>query len=95
MSSASIVTGATGGIGFEVACGLARAGRRVLVTGRSQAKGADALARLRAAVPRADAAFELLDVSSLASVTAFADRVKDPVECWSTMRGSWRRRSAR
>ncbi len=76
----SVVTGATGGLGFEVACGLARAGHRVLVTGRSEAKGADALARLRAAVPGADAAFELLDVASLASVAAFAERMPDPVD---------------
>ena len=80
MKPTSVVTGATGGLGFEVACGLARAGHRVLVTGRSEAKGTDALARLRAAVPGADAAFELLDVASLASVSAFAERMADPVD---------------
>ena len=74
LSPASVVTGATGGLGFETALGLARAGRRVVLTGRDPAKGAAALARLHEAVPGADARFELLDMASLASVAAFAER---------------------
>ncbi|GAC1345300.1 MAG: SDR family oxidoreductase [Acetobacteraceae bacterium] len=72
----SIITGATGGLGYATAEGLARAGHRVMLTGRSAGRGAEALTRLRAAVPGAEAWFEALDVASLASVEAFARRVE-------------------
>ena len=75
-----IVTGATGGLGYEVAAGLARAGHRVLVTGRSAAKGDAALGRLWREVPGAAAEFALLDVASLRSVAAFADGSAEPVD---------------
>lgn len=80
MLSASIVTGATGGIGYAVAEGLARAGRRVVLTGRDAGKGEAALARLRHAVPRAEAAFMLLDVGNLQAVAAFAAAWTGPVD---------------
>jgi len=70
----SVVTGATGGLGLAVAEALARAGHFVVVTGRDAAKGEAALARLRAAAPGAEARFELLDVASLGSAAAFAER---------------------
>jgi NAD(P)-dependent dehydrogenase (short-subunit alcohol dehydrogenase family) len=60
----AIVTG-TGGLGFEDALALARAGR-------SEAKGADAVRRIRTAVPSAQIRFEQLDLASLASVAAFS-----------------------
>lgn len=68
----ALVTGATGGIGFEVAEGLARAGRRVVLTGRSAAKGEAALARLKRDMPAAPVEFALLDMASLSAVEAFA-----------------------
>lgn len=68
----AIVTGATGGLGYATAEGLARAGRRVVLTGRNPQKGRAALDRLRRAVPAADADFQRLDVASLAAIEAFA-----------------------
>ncbi len=68
----AIVTGATGGLGYATAEGLARAGHRVVLTGRNPDKGRAALDQLRRALPAADAEFKLLDVSSLAAVDAFA-----------------------
>jgi len=68
----SVVTGATGGLGYAVAKGLAKAGHHVVVTGRSKEHGADALARLRAEAPGAELEFQLCDVSSLEAVAAFA-----------------------
>ncbi|NJR78739.1 SDR family oxidoreductase [Sphingomonas corticis] len=70
----AIVTG-TGGLGFEDAVALARAGASVVLAGRNGAKGAAALNRIRTMLPSADVRFEDLDLASLASVTAFAARI--------------------
>jgi NAD(P)-dependent dehydrogenase (short-subunit alcohol dehydrogenase family) len=70
----AIVTG-TGGLGYEDALALARAGASVVLAGRNADKGADAIRRIRAEAPAADIRFERLDLASLASVAAFADAV--------------------
>ena len=71
----AVVTGATGGLGYETAQALAGAGAEVILAGRNEAKGANALERLRAAHPDATVRFERLDLASLASVAAFADKL--------------------
>ncbi len=73
--SIAIVTGATGGLGFETALGLARAGHETVLAGRNAAKGEAALDRIRRAVPASQVRFEALDLASLASVHAFAARM--------------------
>jgi NAD(P)-dependent dehydrogenase (short-subunit alcohol dehydrogenase family) len=70
----ALVTG-TGGLGFETALALARAGARVIVAGRNSNKGEEAVRRLASWAPRAEVRFELLDLASLASVAACADRL--------------------
>jgi NAD(P)-dependent dehydrogenase (short-subunit alcohol dehydrogenase family) len=70
----AVVTG-TGGLGYETALALARAGASVIVAGRNPAKGAEAINNLRTAVPAASVRFEQLDLASLASVEAFASRL--------------------
>jgi NAD(P)-dependent dehydrogenase (short-subunit alcohol dehydrogenase family) len=72
----AIVTGANSGIGYETALELARAGAEVVVASRNASKGNDAVARIKAAAPGAKVTFEALDLASLASVAAFAARVK-------------------
>jgi NAD(P)-dependent dehydrogenase (short-subunit alcohol dehydrogenase family) len=67
-----VVTGATGGLGYEKALALAGAGAEVVLAGRNEHKGAHALARLRATHPGAIVRFERLDLASLDSVAAFA-----------------------
>lgn len=69
----ALVTGATGGLGYETALELARAGADVVLTGRNAAKGSDALARIRAEVPKARVSYEDLDLSALGNVKAFAE----------------------
>ena len=48
----ALVTGATGGLGYETARMLAEHGARVILAGRNADKGAAALKRLRADAPR-------------------------------------------
>jgi len=72
----AIVTGANSGIGFETARALAAKGARVVLACRSEDKGRDAERRVRSAVSNADARFEPLDLGSLASVRAFAEKFR-------------------
>ena len=71
----AVVTGATGGRGYETALALAGAGAEVVLAGRNETRGANALERLRAAHPDANVRFEQLDLASLTSVAAFADQL--------------------
>ncbi|WP_406727646.1 oxidoreductase [Streptomyces sp. GD-15H] len=68
----AVVTGANSGLGFVAARELARAGARVVLACRSEARGRDALELLRAGVPDAEAEVRRLDLGDLASVREFA-----------------------
>ena len=70
----AIVTGANVGLGFETARELARAGAQVVLACRSMERGDAAVNRIRAEQPEAQLSVELLDLSSLASVRAFAEK---------------------
>ena len=71
----AVVTGATGGLGLETALDLAGAGADVIVVGRNADKGAGALTVIRGRHRTADVQFEQVDLASLASVQAFAERM--------------------
>jgi NAD(P)-dependent dehydrogenase (short-subunit alcohol dehydrogenase family) len=71
----AIVTGANSGIGFHTALELARAGADVILAVRDPSRGQEALAQLVAEAPAAKATLESLDLASLASVRAFAERM--------------------
>ncbi len=70
----AIVTG-TGGLGFEDAIALTQAGGEVIIAGRNPDKGAQAVTAIRQKSPDARIRFEILDLASLASVAAFAERI--------------------
>jgi NAD(P)-dependent dehydrogenase (short-subunit alcohol dehydrogenase family) len=76
----AIVTGATGGLGFEVALGLARLGATTILAARNPDKGAAALTRIRQQVPDAQVHFDHLDLASLASVANFATSHSSPLD---------------
>jgi NAD(P)-dependent dehydrogenase (short-subunit alcohol dehydrogenase family) len=66
-----VITGATGGLGFETALALAATGAEVILTGRNTSKGQNALNRIRAKYPNTTTHYEHLDLASLASITDF------------------------
>ncbi|KAM3092068.1 SDR family oxidoreductase [Phormidesmis sp. 146-12] len=74
-SCSAVVTG-TGGLGFEDALALARAGGDVIIAGRNSQKGAAAVAKIRNEVPSARVRFEQIDLANLKSVKDFAERLR-------------------
>jgi NAD(P)-dependent dehydrogenase (short-subunit alcohol dehydrogenase family) len=70
----AVITGANSGLGLAAARALAGAGAEVVLACRNMEKGEAAVASIQADVPDASLALEELNLSSLASVRAFAER---------------------
>ena len=70
----AVVTGANSGIGLIAAQELARAGAEVVLACRNADKAAAAESSIREEAPQASVSVEALDLSSLDSVRAFAER---------------------
>ena len=70
----ALVTGANGGLGFEVAKRLAQAGARVVMACRNTDKATGALAAIEQAAPHAELSLLALDLASQASVREAASR---------------------
>jgi NAD(P)-dependent dehydrogenase (short-subunit alcohol dehydrogenase family) len=71
----AVVTGANSGIGWHTALELARAGSEVILASRTEAKGRDAVDRIRQEVPQAKVRTHALDLASLRSVQSFAAKI--------------------
>ena len=71
-----VVTGANSGLGLETARALAAHGASVVLAVRSLDRGAEAVARIRAATPDADLHLQQLDLSSLDSVRSAARELR-------------------
>src|ERR1700722_177349 len=71
----TVVTGANSGIGWHTALELARAGGEVILASRTEAKGSDAVDRIRQQLPHARVRAQVLDLASLRSVQRFAVRI--------------------
>jgi NAD(P)-dependent dehydrogenase (short-subunit alcohol dehydrogenase family) len=72
----AIVTGANSGLGLVTARELARAGARVVLACRNTEKGERALSDCEASAIGAEVELEQLDLASLDSVRAFAERFR-------------------
>ncbi|MGV3580390.1 oxidoreductase [Brevundimonas sp.] len=71
----AVVTGA-GGLGFEDALELARAGADVIIASRNPEKGVASVSRITAQIPSARVRFEQVDLADLKSVEACAARLE-------------------
>jgi NAD(P)-dependent dehydrogenase (short-subunit alcohol dehydrogenase family) len=71
----AVVTGGTSGLGYETARALAEAGAEVILTGRDDRKGLQAVESISREVTGARVHYEQLDLASLASVADFAKRM--------------------
>lgn len=92
----ALVTGATGGIGLEIARGLARRGADLVLPCRNLAKGEGVAGALREASGRAVELVEM-DLEDLASVRAAAERVVaggQPLDLLVENAGLWPQRYA-
>jgi NAD(P)-dependent dehydrogenase (short-subunit alcohol dehydrogenase family) len=74
----AVITGATGGVGLEIAKGLAQAGYGIILGARSEQRGAEAVTAIRSAATDPTSIQQRpLDLASLASVAAFASALPD------------------
>ena len=82
LGKTAVVTGATGGLGYETVLALAKAGADIILTGRDDRKGQSALDKISREVIDARIRYEHLDLASLASIADFAQRmqVRQPLD---------------
>ena len=72
----AVVTGANSGLGLVTACELARKGAYIVLACRNQAKGEKARRAIEMRAPTATVEVSELDLASLDSVRAFAERLR-------------------
>jgi len=72
-----LVTGATNGIGYETALGLARKGARVAIVGRDSGRTQACAERIRASVPGAIVDPHVADLSAQAEIRQLAASLRD------------------
>jgi NAD(P)-dependent dehydrogenase (short-subunit alcohol dehydrogenase family) len=75
LGKTAVVTGATGGLGYEIVLTLAKAGSEVILTGRDDRKGQSAIEKISREMSDAKVSYEHLDLASLASIADFARRM--------------------
>lgn len=71
-----LITGANTGIGFETARSLSAAGASVILACRSEERGHAAVVAIKEQHPDASVQFKPLDLSSIASIKAFANALE-------------------
>ena len=76
-----VITGATGGIGFYSALGIAKSGARIILVGRNQERGKEAQQRIINESNNSRISFISGDVSSISSIDILASQIHKEVEC--------------
>jgi len=71
-----VITGASSGIGEAAALALAAKGADLVLAVRDESKGEAARAKILKATPAANVTISLIDMASLASIRAFAERTQ-------------------
>jgi NAD(P)-dependent dehydrogenase (short-subunit alcohol dehydrogenase family) len=72
----AVITGATGGLGYETALALAKLGAEIILTGRDDGKGRSAIEKIKRDVSGARVSYESLDLANLASIADFSQRMQ-------------------
>jgi NAD(P)-dependent dehydrogenase (short-subunit alcohol dehydrogenase family) len=75
-----LITGATGGIGKQTALTLAKVGAQVIITGRNENNGAEAVEEIKRFSGNSKVNLLLADVSKQADIKALANQVKEKYE---------------
>lgn len=70
------ITG-TGGLAYEAALVLARAGAEIVLAGRNPSRGEASAERIRASVPGASIGVEQFDLTDLSSIAALGSRMRE------------------
>ncbi|PSH57288.1 SDR family NAD(P)-dependent oxidoreductase [Phyllobacterium endophyticum] len=78
-------SGIYSGLGYQDALALAGKGANVIIASRNADKGREAISLIKAQHPGANVRFEPLDLSDLASVTAFSERLRTQVDRVDTL----------
>src|SRR5687767_6257396 len=85
-----IVTGATGGIGKEIARGLAQRGATVILAARDRETGPAAANEIATDTGNASVIAEQVDVADVRSIRAFAQRIElDRLDILVNNAGAW------
>jgi len=71
-----LITGATGGIGFQTAVALAKMGAQIIVTGRSQKTAEEAVANIKSASGNSRVDYLLADLSARKNIRTLAEQFK-------------------
>ena len=75
-----VITGGTGGIGFQSALGIAETGAHVVITGRDRERGEAAVRRIIDETGNDGVELVVGDVSSIEGIDALAHALAEPVE---------------
>lgn len=75
-----IITGGTGGIGYQSALGIAKTGAQVIITGRNQERGEMAKQRIIEETNNDNITLVIGDVSSIAGINSLADSILQKVD---------------